>query len=224
MRASLAVVWAPPQWRNRRGGRGGRVPPRDFWPGNFCWRIGKKEARKKGKLRKKVENLKWKQKTLEKEVRTFFFFLLFTFENDENLFWVYQNGNFLPGKSISRREKKSGKMTLPPQKNMPVTPLPPPPPMLKIFLSLWIIKNTFCFFFTWLNLLASGLSFHATTHTIEVMAGHVRGKVAKYYERYFVHWFNDMVSWIFTPWKIPSWSRLKRAHYVSKPFDLLEIT
>ena len=24
--------------------------------------------------------------------------------------------------------------------------------------------------------------------------------------------------------KIPSWSRLKRAHYVSKPFDLLEIT
>ena len=26
-------------------------------------------------------------------------------------------------------------------------------------------------------------------------------QVAKYYERYFVHWFNDMVSWIFTPWK-----------------------
>ena len=24
--------------------------------------------------------------------------------------------------------------------------------------------------------------------------------------------------------KIPSWSRLKRAHYISKPFDLLEIT
>ena len=46
----------------------------------------------------------------------FFFFLLFTFENDENLFWVYQNGTFLPG-------KKSGKMNLPLQKNMPVTPL-----------------------------------------------------------------------------------------------------
>ena len=30
-------------------GMGGRVPPRDFWPGNFCWRIGKKEARKKVK-------------------------------------------------------------------------------------------------------------------------------------------------------------------------------
>ena len=39
------VCW---QWRNRRVG-GGRVPPRDFWPGNFCWRIGKKEERKKGK-------------------------------------------------------------------------------------------------------------------------------------------------------------------------------
>ena len=56
-------------------------------------------------------------------VTFFFFFLLFTFENDKNLFWVYQNGNFLPGKSISRREKRSGKMTLTPQKNMPVTPL-----------------------------------------------------------------------------------------------------
>ena len=40
------------------------------------------------------------------------------------MFWVYQNGNFLPGKSISPPGKKSGKMTLPPQKNMPVTPLP----------------------------------------------------------------------------------------------------
>ena len=26
-------------------------------------------------------------------------------ENDWDLFWVYQNWNFLPGKSISRREK-----------------------------------------------------------------------------------------------------------------------
>ena len=52
----------------------------------------------------------------------FCFCLLFTFENDGNLFCVYQNGNFLPGKSISRREKNQEK-TLPPQKNMPVTPL-----------------------------------------------------------------------------------------------------
>ena len=53
----------------------------------------------------------------------FFSFLLFIFEKDGNLFWVYQNGNFLPGKSHFHAGKKSGKMTLLPQKNMPVTPL-----------------------------------------------------------------------------------------------------
>ena len=36
------------QWRNRQGGRGQSAPP-DFWPGNFCWRIGKNKERKKGK-------------------------------------------------------------------------------------------------------------------------------------------------------------------------------
>ena len=40
-------------------GQGGRVPPRDFWPGNLCWPIGKKEARKKGK---RVENGEEKRK------------------------------------------------------------------------------------------------------------------------------------------------------------------
>ena len=39
------------------------------------------------------------------------------------LFWVYQNGNFLSGKSISRQEKNQEKMTLPPLRNIPVTPL-----------------------------------------------------------------------------------------------------
>ena len=39
-----------------------------------------------------------------KSVKDFFFF---SFENDKNLFWVYQNGNFLPGKNISRQEKKN---------------------------------------------------------------------------------------------------------------------
>ena len=112
------------QWRNRRGGggRGGRVPLRDFWPGNFCWRIGKKEARKKGKRgenwEEKVENWKWKQENMRKRGEDlffffFFFFLLFTFEKDKNLFWVYQNGNFLPGKSISRREKNQEKWLCP---------------------------------------------------------------------------------------------------------------
>ena len=40
------------------------------------------------------------------KVRTFFFFLLFTFENDGNLFWVYQNGNILPGKKKTFRAGK----------------------------------------------------------------------------------------------------------------------
>ena len=47
----------------------------------------------------------------------FFFFLLFTFQNDENLFWVYQNGNFLPGKRNSRREKIRKNDFAPSEKN-----------------------------------------------------------------------------------------------------------
>ena len=54
----------------------------------------------------------------------FFFFLLLTFQNHENLFWVYQNGNFLPGKSISRRERNQEKLFCPSRKKSPVTPLP----------------------------------------------------------------------------------------------------
>ena len=51
------------QWRNRRGA-GGRVPPRDFWPGNFCLRIGKKEVRKK---RKRGENWEEKKENCKRE-------------------------------------------------------------------------------------------------------------------------------------------------------------
>ena len=45
-----------------------------------------------------------------------FVFSLFTFENGGNLFWVYQNGNFLPGKSISRGEKSQGNDFAPSEK------------------------------------------------------------------------------------------------------------
>ena len=62
---------------------GGKVPPRDFWLDNFCWPIGKKEPRKKGKrvkiekkrrkiVKEKVENWKWKVEKLQNEERTFF--------------------------------------------------------------------------------------------------------------------------------------------------------
>ena len=53
-----------------------------------------------------------------------FFLLCITFEIDENLFWVYQNGNFLPGKNISCQKKiRKNYFAPPPQKNMPVMPL-----------------------------------------------------------------------------------------------------
>ena len=66
----------------------------------------------------KIKNLKKKR---------FFFLLLFTFQN-HHLFWVYQNGNFPRGifyreKAFHAGRKKSGKMTLPPLKNIPLTPL-----------------------------------------------------------------------------------------------------
>ena len=128
--------------------RGDRVPPRDFWPGNFWWPNGKKEARKKGKrgenCEEKKENckreggkLKMESGKVTKWGEDFFvlfylsvyfasfvcLFLLLTFQNHSNLFWVYQNGNFFTGKKHFMPGKKSGKMTLPPQKNFPVTPL-----------------------------------------------------------------------------------------------------
>ena len=55
-----------------------------------------------------------------------FLFFLFTFHFSEGLkFVLNQYGYFLLGKSISQQEKKSGKMTLPPQKKFPVMPLWP---------------------------------------------------------------------------------------------------
>ena len=123
------------QWRNRRGAE---CPPR-LLTGKFLLpyreKRGKKtrengavKRRKIGKGR--VENQKWKEEKLQNEGRTFFFFLffflLFNFQNHWNLFWVYQNGNFLPGRKTFTPGKKSGKMTLPPLKNIPLTPLHAP--------------------------------------------------------------------------------------------------
>ena len=80
--------------------------------------------KKRKKIEKgKVENWKWKEEKSQNKERTYFFFFFVTFQNHWNLFWVYQNGNFPPGKSISCRKKIQEKMTLPPQKNFPLTPL-----------------------------------------------------------------------------------------------------
>ena len=92
------------QWRNSRGpGAQGQSPlhPRGFSPGNFCWPTGKREARKKGEMENKrrtiltgkVEYWKTNGKILK----------------PLNLFWVYQNGNFLLGKAFHPSRKKLGK-------------------------------------------------------------------------------------------------------------------
>ena len=110
----------PVQWRNRRGGGGGaECPPETSDREIFAAVSGKKRQGKKGKgwkLSRKGGKLEMEAgKRQKKRWGPFFclFFLLFTFENDENLFWVYQNGNFLPGKSISRREKNQEKWLCP---------------------------------------------------------------------------------------------------------------
>ena len=143
--AFLHTCW---QWHNPRlprwaedsaltsGGGGWQSAPQRLLTGKFLLMYQEKRGKEKGKrgenLEEKKENGKREGGKLEMEVGKvikrgedlflFFFFLLFTFENDRNLFWVYLNGNFLQEKTI-HAGKKSGKMTLPPQKNMPATPL-----------------------------------------------------------------------------------------------------
>ena len=89
------------QWRNRwwGEGQGEECPSRDFWLGNFCWCIGKREARKigkkeqkkKGKLKKgrwKIEN--GRRKSYKKRWGFFFFFFYFSlFKTTEICFGVY---------------------------------------------------------------------------------------------------------------------------------------
>ena len=69
--------------------------------------------------RKKLRNVRkkgWKKA----DALFFFFFWLFTFRKRLKLFLVYQNENF---DQESCWGKKSGKVTSPPPKNFPVTPL-----------------------------------------------------------------------------------------------------
>ena len=128
---SLLYEW-PRRWHNSQGGSA----PLDISLGNFCWPTGKREGKKRGKMekkRRKIEKGRWKIENGRRKVIKwwedplfFLSFLLFTFENHWKLFWVYQNCNFLLGKNISRQEKKnqnSGKITLPPLKNIPLMPL-----------------------------------------------------------------------------------------------------
>ena len=93
----------------------GEECPQRLLTGNFLLRYREKRGKEKGK---RGEICKRKGRSggdllllfvVVVVVFFFFFLLLSTFENDGNLFWVYQNGNFLPGKNISRREKNQEK-------------------------------------------------------------------------------------------------------------------
>ena len=100
------------QWRNRQGGR---VPPRDYWLGNFSWPIWKKVARKKWK---RVENEEEKKETCEREGGK----LKMEggnalFKTTKICFGCTKNINFLPGKRNSRPEKNLEKWLCPLRKN-----------------------------------------------------------------------------------------------------------
>ena len=96
------------------GVTGGGDSPPDFWPRNFCWRIGRgkgkgvKIEKKKRKIVKgKVENWKWKQEKLSKVGRTFFFFFFFAchFWNRRKFVLGLPKWEFSTGKNISCQEK-----------------------------------------------------------------------------------------------------------------------
>ena len=94
----------------------------------------------------------------------FFFFLLVTFENDGNLFWIYQNGNFLPGKCKSRREKNQEKWLCPLRKICLLRPCYHVP-SAHLFIFLWTWLKTPLDFQTSLSDLVLSLRFpHIPLH------------------------------------------------------------
>ena len=120
------------QWRNRRGGGArGQSTPTHFWPGNFCWPSGKREARNREIGEKDGGKLKMEGGQVKSYKMTIGFlliiillsFFLFIFHNQWNLFWVCQNGNFLPRKTISRRGKNEQKWLCSLWIFFPLTPL-----------------------------------------------------------------------------------------------------
>ena len=113
----VALTWG--QWRNSRG----RVPPprtshREIsadLPGKERQGKMEKKGRKSKKGRWITEN--WRGDKLQTEERIFFLlFLHLIFQNHWNLFWVFQNKNFLLGKSVSHWEKNQEKWLCPSEK------------------------------------------------------------------------------------------------------------
>ena len=127
------------QWRNRRGGRAGC--PQRLLTGKFLLTHREKRGKEKGKRgenwEEKNENCKREGGKVEMEVGKviksgedlFFFFFLFFLScfsllKTTKICFGFTKMGISTGKKHFTPGKKSGKMTLPPQKNMPVTPLP----------------------------------------------------------------------------------------------------
>ena len=124
------------QWRNRRGGggRGAEWPPPRLLTGKFLQTYRAKRGKEKierlengekkenckregGKL--KMEGVK----SLKMRRGFFFFFFAFHFSKRQKFVLGLPKWKFSAGKKhFTTGKKKSGKMTLPPQKNFPVTP------------------------------------------------------------------------------------------------------
>ena len=114
-------------------GQGGRVPPDTSHQETFCWPTEKKKGRKKRENKEerkiwkgKVENWKWKAEKLQNEERTFlfiFFFFDFHFWKPLKFVLGLPKWEFSTRKNHFTLGKISGKMTLPPLKNIPLAPL-----------------------------------------------------------------------------------------------------
>ena len=100
-------------------GRGAECPPETSDQEILADLLGKKpqgKMEKGGKWRRKEGKL-WKGRWKIENGRR-----KYTFQNDKNLFWVYQKQKFSTEKKEFTPGKKSGKMTLPPQKKILLCP------------------------------------------------------------------------------------------------------
>ena len=110
------------------GGRGAECPL-TLLNGKF---LTYQENRGKGKWRKKEGKSKMEGGKVTKWGEDLFSFCFSLFKKNWNLFCVYQNGNFLKKRKHFTLGKNSGKMTLPPLKNIPLRPLHANKPLLYI--------------------------------------------------------------------------------------------
>ena len=162
------------------GGRGAECPPETSDQESFADVSGKKRQGNKGKgvkiekKRRKIENWKREGGKLKMEVGKVlkrvedllfcfcfcFFFFCFSLLKTTEICLGTKMGIFNREKAFHAGKKKSGKMTLPPQKNMPVTPL----------IAGWGERRVTHIFRYMVMCCASGLVFHKT---ISLDIGHI---------------------------------------------------